>query len=73
MNFKELILGLLSSVLTCLFIIGMLPWKFVSMLIGVAIACWSLRYVLNNRPAWWFIGGFIIGCVFFTFGLPLIL
>lgn len=66
-DFKELILGLLCSVFTCLFIIGMLPWKFISMLIGVAIACCGIRYIMKNKPAWWFVTGFVIGCVFFTF------
>lgn len=67
MNLKEFILGLLCSVFTCLFLIGMLPWHFISMFIGIAIAIAGLRYVLKNPPAWWFIGGFIIGCLFFTF------
>ena len=68
MKIKELILGLLCSTFSCMFIIGLIPnLQFVSMLIGVAIACSGLYYVVKHKPAWWFLGGFVAGCVIFTF------
>ncbi|MBQ7075524.1 MAG: hypothetical protein IJM94_01855 [Clostridia bacterium] len=66
-NLKELILGLLCGLGACAFIIGMIPnYQFISMLVGVGIACLGLYYVTKHKPATWFLTGFVIVCLFFT-------
>ena len=69
-NIKEAIYGFLCGTGSCLFIVGMLPQKLLSTIIGVLIASWGIYYVMKHRPAKWFLITFIVCCACFILLLP---